>query len=64
MECIANHQSVQMKNRLMARDISPFFWVSSKGGIYQRALSGFCIQKKRVIGQKVCVTNPNKLENL
>ena len=22
------------------------------------------LSKKRVIGQKVCVTNPNKLENL
>lgn len=49
MERIANHQSVQMKDRLMTRDISPFFWASSKGGIYQRALSGFCIQKKKVI---------------
>lgn len=47
MERIANHQSVQMKDRLMTRDISPFFWASSKGGIYQRALSGFCIQKRR-----------------
>lgn len=46
MERIANHQSVQMKDRLMTRDISLFFWASSKGGIYQRALSGFCIQKK------------------
>lgn len=43
MERIANHQSVQMKNRLMTRDISPFFRASSKGGIYQHALSGFCI---------------------
>lgn len=33
MERIANHQSVQMKDRLMTRDIYPFFWVSSKGGI-------------------------------
>ena len=49
MERIANHQSVQMKDRLMTRDIALFFWASSKGG---------------VIGQKVCVTNPNKLENL
>ena len=23
-----------------------------------------CLTKSRVIGQKVCVTNPNKLENL
>lgn len=33
MEPIANHQSVQMKDRLMTSDIFPFFWASSKGGI-------------------------------
>lgn len=46
MECIANHQSVQMKNRLMARDMYPLYLDYSKRGAYQRALSGFCIKKE------------------
>lgn len=47
MERIANQQSVQMKNRLMARDMYPLYLdYSKKGEAYQRALSGFCIKKE------------------
>ena len=46
MDCIANHQSVQMKDRLMTRDISPFFWVSSKGGDIAACIKRFLYIKK------------------
>ena len=46
MERIANHQSVQMKDRLMTRDISLFFWASSKGGDISACIKRFLYTKK------------------
>ena len=48
-----------MKDCLMHADISPFTGRPEKGDEISRVIKRFW-----VIGQKVCVTNPNKLENL
>lgn len=42
-----------MKDRLMMRDISPFFWASSKGGIYQRALRGYRTKSVAILVPKI-----------